>query len=372
MKHLTPFIRKMFLLIAGILLPVAGVYAQSARDACSPNRTDQIPLEVTVNMGRDAQYKELIGPWFTSPSVIWTCKRVASPIFYVPANDRRAVKVRTYLGNVKKAGSVQVDGESYTVYTRGNQDSIGFIIRVQHHLVGHASTEFMPLDIDSGAYTPWKVLESPARRANGDTFEFSTTVQVRLVKLTDKTVPVTDFPFARVEFVTRKFSGGGWHWQPADYNASTYRLKANIANVKAACTTRNVPVDLGTAHSGNLKQPGDHGPVKEFNLLFEKCPEYMHSIAYRFTPLPAGASVSNGILPLDAQSTASGVGVQVLNADGSTPLAFNNTFIPLSVYDPFNPLPVYEVPLKARIIRTSGALIGGSVHAAMRMVVRYK
>jgi len=59
--------------------------------------------------------------------------------------------------------------------------------------------------------------------------------------------------------------------------------------------------------------------------------------------------------------------VHVLNADGA-PLAFDDTFIPLAAYDAMNPLPVYLVPMKSRIIRTTGALQGGKVHAAMKMV----
>jgi len=50
----------------------------------------------------------------------------------------------------------------------------------------------------------------------------------------------------------------------------------------------------------------------------------------------------------------------------------STTFISLDDYDAANPSAVYLVPMKARIIRTDGKLQGGSVHAAMKMVVRYR
>jgi len=63
----------------------------------------------------------------------------------------------------------------------------------------------------------------------------------------------------------------------------------------------------------------------------------------------------------------------VLLADGITPISFNQPY-PLTAYDPAHTQPgtVYHVPLHARIVRTDGALAGGTVQAAMKILTTYK
>jgi len=402
MKHMTAFIRvvltllrhaslrRMYLqsallaVLSGLLWPLAAVHAHTAEDVCtrSPASNQTLNLNMIVNIGRDAQINDAIGPWFSYPTFTWTCKRHNLSATFVPPGDRYEVK--TDIGpdpaGVTLGSMINVDGQNYQVYrlthTSVGPNRFGYIARIKREFVGGSGpdTDFVPITA-TGVGTPdaITIAHDGGPRAHGETFQFRITLQLRLVKLHDVFVTglrYDHFLFLPMYFYTlTRTDHDAQYWKPQVLSRN--RLKINIKGVHAACTTPQVDVPLGDAHSGNLQSVGDAGPIKDFNLRFENCPAYMHSVAYRFQSMPLQA-ISNGTLPLDpVLSTASGVGVQVLNAD-ETPLAFNNTFIPLTDYDAMSPSPVYLVPMKARIIRMAGALQGGSVHAAMKMLVRYQ
>jgi len=329
-----------------------------------------ITIPITLNIGRDVQAGEAFGPWFRH-EITWTCMRTAVPNnehAFRPPDDRFEVKTDILPLNTVDQGAFPAD-PNFRVYGYPGYN-IGLIAKVTQGIAGGPEQTTYVNTVPGGYITT--TFEDGFARQHGDISRFHLTLEVRLVKLKGLKIPES---FLLMPIIVNFFSisrhpGALPYWK---HNSHYYNyLKTTISNVNAACTTPNIDVPLGDAHGGNLRNADDTGPTKEFNLRFENCPAYMRSVAYRFQSASVSPhAISNGTLPLDPVSTASGVGVQVLHAD-DTPLAFSTTFIPLADYDPQNPSPVYLVPMKARIIRTDGELKGGSVHAAMKMVVRYR
>jgi len=377
MKYKTAFFRALFVALTG-LLPFAQVQANHVEDMCVRSDSGKhlpgqpIYIPITANIGRDVQNGEAFGPWVPY-SITWTCVRTAIPAppnkhAYQPPNDNFEIKTQIFPVNMIDKGNLLAD-PSFRVYGYAGYN-IGVIARVTQEVEGGTSATTNINHLPMGTFFTTNLADGSARK-HGDISKFHLKLEVRLVKLPGVKIPTQAqfHPFTINFFSMSEHPDAPRYWK---HHSHYYNyVKTTIHNISAACTTPDVDVDLGTAHGGNLVNVNDVGPTTEFNLRFENCPAYMTSVAYRFQSVPLQA-ISNGTLPLDpVLSTASGVGVQVLNAD-ETPLAFNNTFIPLTAYDAVNPEPVYLVPMKARIIRTTGALQGGDVHAAMNMIVRYQ
>jgi len=374
MKPRIALFRTLFVALTG-LLPFAAVQAHHVEDVCT--RSDSkglgtaITIPITASIGRDAQVGDAIGPW-SGYSVTWTCIRTAIPAppdkhAYQPPNDNFEVRTEIFpIGMVDK-GSFPAD-PSFRIYGYGSYN-IGLIARVTQEVEGgpEQTTHINHLPVGTSFVTN---LADGSARKHGDISKFHLRLEVRLVKLAGVKIP-TNYTAHRFTINFKSISrhpGAAPYWK--HHSSYVNHVKSTMHNLNAACATPDVHVPLGDAHGGNLVNVNDAGPITAFNLRFENCPAYMGSVAYRFQSVPLQA-ISNGTLPLDPLSTASGVGVQVLDAS-DTPLAFDNTFIPLTTYDAANPEPVYLVPIKARIIRTPGALQGGSVHASMKMVTRYR
>jgi len=375
MKYVIPFVRAVSAALLG-LLPFAAVQAHHVEDVCLRSDSGKQPgqsitIPITLNIGRDVQDGEAFGPWF-SYSITWTCVRTAIPAppdkhAYQPPNDHFEVKTQIFPIGMTDKGLLPEDSD-FRVYGYGSYN-IGLIARVTQEVEGGSSVTMPVNHLPMGTYFETLLSDSAARK-HGDVSRFHLKLEVRLVKLPGTKVPknLNLHRFTTNFWSISRHPGSLPYWK---HNSHYYTyVKTSIHDISVACKTPDVHVPLGDAHGGNLRNVNDAGPITEFNLRFEKCPAHMGSVAYRFQSVPL-QPISNGTLPLDPISTASAVGVQVLHAD-ETPLAFNNTFIPLTDYDAANPSPVYLVPMKARIIRTPGTLQGGSVHAAMKMVVRYR
>jgi len=144
----------------------------------------------------------------------------------------------------------------------------------------------------------------------------------------------------------------------------------HFKRVDQACITPDVHVSLPpVVLTPSADEVWRAGPAKAFALQFQHCPASLNGIDYGFQSIPR-QGIANGVLPLMATSTAAGVGIQVLD-DGGRPLKFN-TWHALTSYDPSAASATYTVPLAARVVRTSGVIQPGRVHAAMNVTVQYR
>jgi len=362
------------------LLPVSVAHATTAWDECTPN-TGTTGYSGTINIGRDSANNNPIGPWLTLPTTTWICTRKASPAHFSPNEDQYAIRASTGpAAGINRCFnsdcSVNLGGKNYAFYRYSNK--IGFIAEMQYHMQGESPSEFFALRADTHKYDTHEFFGGGPRQT-GQTFWFKTTLRIRLVRMgsTDTFPSSVNFSAIRIQLQPHEHSSHSKKWTPHSHHMvkHSYALSVSFPQFQATCTTPNVNVDLGEVSTSALTSPGNTGPTREFSMRIENCPPYMALISYRFRPVPGHLAITHGTLSLDPSlSTATGVGVQVLNPD-DTPLVFFNgsNATTLTEYDPLLlPHSTYTVPLKARIIRTSGALNAGTVHASMVMEMRYK
>jgi len=367
------------LALAG-LLPLAA-QAHYATDQCT-REPGQSPVTtpVTLNIGAAAAVGEPVGPWFTQ-TVTWTCKRVVigGPDFPNRTDDRFKVYSRFKPAHTLEdtGKTVQADGKTYKVYRQTAADAqnghrIGVILRVTQAIDGDPETvdavNTPVADIQKRYF-----VHSP-HRAVGAISTFRLKLQARFVKLENTTsvagASIKVLEVGALGTKDKSLAGVDSDWlarTPAYY----HYLQTTVASLAAACTTPNVKVDLVQTSVSKLLTQG-HGENAPFNVRFENCPQNMHSIVYKFTPATGTHVDGAGVLSLmTPDSSATGVGVQVLNEDGTTPLAFN-TVTPLQAYAQNPTLTNYQLPLNARIVRTTGTLNAGDVKAGMKVVATYK
>jgi major type 1 subunit fimbrin (pilin) len=136
-----------------------------------------------------------------------------------------------------------------------------------------------------------------------------------------------------------------------------------------SCTTADVTVDLGSHKSSEFTGVGSTTAPVNVNIALNACPAGMNSVQYRIDPVTTVIDRTQSIVALDSSSSASGVGVQLLNSAGTA--AF-----PLSSYQTFSGYNKstggsFTIPLKARYYRT-GAISTGTANTAMTFTMLYQ
>ncbi|UNK50186.1 type 1 fimbrial protein [Lysobacter sp. S4-A87] len=145
------------------------------------------------------------------------------------------------------------------------------------------------------------------------------------------------------------------------------RLSSAITVVTPSCTTSDVTVPMGSHRSSELSGVGSSGASVSFSISLA-CSTGLSRIRYRVDPLTTVINDAQSVVALDAGSTASGVGLQLLNGSGSGPH-------PLSVSQLFTGAVgagAHEIPLRARYYQTAGQVVGGTANTALTFTLTYE
>jgi len=158
--------------------------------------------------------------------------------------------------------------------------------------------------------------------------------------------------------------------------SDTYRISQMLAGMVTfegggTCTTPDVPVKLPSLPASDFPGAGSVKGTTTFNLQFQNCPSGLYSIGYYFTPTTSIVDAAQGVVALDGSSTATGIGVQ-LTEDNGTALKFgvNNTY-PLTTYAP-STVNSYSIPLKASYYQTGNSVNGGDVSTSVTFTLDYQ
>ncbi|WP_342316332.1 fimbrial protein [Lysobacter sp. FW306-1B-D06B] len=153
-----------------------------------------------------------------------------------------------------------------------------------------------------------------------------------------------------------------------DGAAVSYHVGTSMVSLMA-CETPDVIVDLGS-HLGAVALPsvGSSTPSVAFRIDMRNCSTGLGMVDYRIEPTSAVLDLNMGIVGLDGVSTASGVGVQLLDDTGAAHVL--NEFIPVVSYSSETG-GAASIPLKARYYRTDD-VTPGSANATMLFTMRYQ
>ncbi|GAB3777751.1 hypothetical protein GCM10028796_57250 [Ramlibacter monticola] len=151
-----------------------------------------------------------------------------------------------------------------------------------------------------------------------------------------------------------------------------YQLEVSSTNIElqeagaSACTAANVSANLGTHQASAFTGIGSTTAATSFNIRLTNCPTTgKSSVMYQVDPITAVADPDQSVVTLNPASTATGVGVQLLDGSG-TPFPLGTPTSPGATSAS------YTIPLKARFYQTGTAVKGGAANAAMTFTITYQ
>ena len=149
----------------------------------------------------------------------------------------------------------------------------------------------------------------------------------------------------------------------------TFNISANIVIQVPTCNvsagSANKTVTLPNISTSQLSGTGTTAATTGFNLQLTGCPNNQRVFITLNTSSPqAGAT---GVIAPSGAGYASGIGVQILNADGTTPVTFG-TAINTGITTASN----YTISLFARYYQTSAAITAGAVKGIATYTMNYQ
>lgn len=362
-----------------IITGSTSVLADSPWVSCSYTNGQQYDsfYGITIQVGRNALEGDVVGPWY-SPSTAtgggWECE-----------TKDEAVGKTIYMSTAAHAfnhtinRTLDFEGDTYTVYDSAVVTGLGYIARWRYTIDGKPSGDWEPLQAPAGvAFQPSvrnRILVSSVPRT---TFNIRMETQIRFVQ----TAASIGYNFSSSQdffpmcVAYTQASEAGFYIENGDFRCAyqpfqTVPPSINIIYVNGTCTTPDVTVTLPEVNSAAFSSPGTTAARKDFELTFNRCPAGWASISYTFAPTTSIVSgTSGGVVTLDASSSATGVGIQLLMGD-NTPVTYNSPY-PLIGYDTNVQNATYKIPMAARLYQIGQTVTPGTANSAVTFMLNYK
>jgi major type 1 subunit fimbrin (pilin) len=145
--------------------------------------------------------------------------------------------------------------------------------------------------------------------------------------------------------------------------------QTSIRTLALSCVTPDVIVPMGKHMTSELSGPNTYTSAVDVPIRLNECPPGMDSIKYQIDPVTTVIDSGNSVVALDGTSTATGVGVQLLNSDATaafplgTPATFSGYNTSTGGY--------YTIPLKARYYQTDATVGAGKANTLMTFTMTY-
>lgn len=135
-----------------------------------------------------------------------------------------------------------------------------------------------------------------------------------------------------------------------------------------ACTTPDVSVFLGSPPASVFTGKGSSSQTVAFDISLNSCPAGLSAIHYQLDAVTPVVDAANAVIGLDANASATGVGVQLLDADGKP--AVLGTTLPFAGYNSATG-GSFKIPLRARYRQTGDKVTPGSATTAVTFTMNY-
>lgn len=340
-----------------------------------------VALPATTSVPRDIAVGQPLSGWvMASGTTNYSCPYTSSSSYY-----SRGVSAR--VPSIASAGGTYVDGAtgvSYDVFSTG-VPGVGMAVRFYTTVSSPYCGTNMNLDLAKSGASPGVNAVPPSGTTGlGCSIQnasvsgsFTGQVGVRLVRIAGSLISgsVTNAVGALTQVCAYAGGPSSSIYVPTSYQDSAACTSISLTSTTiqvAACTTPDVLVKLGS-HSPNeagLASIGGTTQAVAFNVNLNSCPAGMNSIQYRIEPTTTVINSAQSVVALDSSSSASGVGVQLLNGAGAAaaPLS-TTTFQTFSGY--FKTLGgSYTIPFQARYYRT-GNITPGTANTSMTFTMQY-
>ncbi|KKM56255.1 fimbrial protein [Yersinia pestis] len=355
-----------------ILVVVAGgpsskVWAEGLGINCDYTGSIYInPPTSIIRVKPNAAIGDPIGSWMTiSAPEVWSCA-------LLPAYQSRDVRAGILVFSpYNPLLTTNIDGGNYKVFRTGDTNP-GLGIAVRFRAIGAGfSSDWTQLEgfglVDGTVSAP---LIGPIPYNDGIKFPLGMEMQIHYVKASEelRSGGVRIFDFAYL-YHRRSIDG------VPDNSGARYRIVQVPANsidiqiMTQTCTTPDVVVNLPEVNSRQFTGIGTVKALKAFNLNFNHCPGGLDGINYKFGATTSILDSANGVVALDANSTAEGVGV-LLRSQSDAAIELDKEYT-MSGYDTSS-TQNYTVPMQAGIYQIENTVTPGSVKGEFTFTLIYK
>lgn len=307
-----------------------------------------ISLPATVEVSPDLAQGALLTPWFASEAD-FDCS--AQPLF------QNATFTAYYRGTGTYLSSSGYEGGSMQVY-KTNISGVGVAVAARMKIFneqGNWGSSPRP-DIKLVAtLTGQRRLQehSPMARAE---------VRVALVRTQDAIGTGGRLTLVDVAEVRESV------------NAYVRRLVRNNSQTNVVVRERSCrvpdnigPVQLASVTPSTLGGINSAGPGKDFSITVTECLNVVNAVSYRLDPTTSALNAAQGVFALDPSSTATGVGIQITDADGKpVPLgsAIRSDYVKGSGG--------ISIPLRAAIYQVNPSVGAGTVNSSLTFTMTYQ
>ncbi|WP_166366822.1 fimbrial protein [Pseudomonas akapageensis] len=257
-----------------------------------------------------------------------------------------------------------INGEDVTgKVLQTNIPGIGVRIRLQHPFDGRASNAFVP---NGSPTVPFDGFHEQHAGAT-----FIPLAVIRSYVTLVKTGPIAAGPQALDgrELFSGTFTDVG--------RAFGYHLTGTVIQAQCSLTSRAVsadPVQLGEWDLGDFTGPGFTTAPVPFQITLNNCEDDPNGSVARAHIRLEGARGSlpiepdRGLFSLTSDSTAEGLGIQMLQGDGMTPVTLN-TDVPVIQLSPSGDT---VLPFQARFYQTEATVRPGRAEGALNFTISYR
>ncbi|MFJ3463901.1 fimbrial protein [Achromobacter spanius] len=345
-------IKKFQLHAALVLLAGLGPATTWAAATCSPTiSVIVIDTQAPISSPRDAAPGTPLSGWHESE---------ASTNWY---NCTASAGTGTGVGmNVSLSATGQtkvVDGKLYNVYATG-VNGIGVIVGgwSYAHACGWTEGGMGPLPNNT-----WR-----ARACNGQG-DVSNGGQLRVMFVQTGPIAAGALPQTRI-------AGARPVHQPLGIDHPVLLPGGAIINVfitgmsvrSQACSTSDVSVILDLPKVSVFSGKGSSSQVAPFEIALNNCPSGLNAIHYQIDAVTPIVDNANAVVDLDGSSSASGIGIQLLDGDGNP--AILGTKRPFTGYNGATG-GNFKIPLRARYRQTGDTITPGSANSAVTFTMSY-
>jgi len=379
--------RRILRLMMALLFLLVGHSAMAA-PCTSAGGSYLIGLPTSVAVPRDTPEGGAITNWVESVRATdWFTKCKAS------GSLGAGIAFQPSLTPVSPAQTFTDGSGTYTVYSTG-QAGVGIVLSAELFLQwdsagsacvgpgGFWTTSWLNISPTGGSYSGW-INGPPApwsgggcsNGANGQVMNYGGVLRARLVK----TGPITPGVVNGQTVAETGAYSNGLMETGTPYIPLT--IPAIQISVTSCTTPADTTVDLGRRPTTDFAGPGTPGSnTTSFNISLTGCPiglgtgiggagTIYPAIQYRLEPQTTVVNSGQAVVALDSASTATGVGVQIL--DGSGAPVVLNTFKTYSGYDA-SLGGDYNIPFKARYYQTGATVGEGTANTYVMFTMLYQ
>lgn len=325
-----------------LALCVAGKDALGA--ACTGgSHTVNMPFPGTITVSRDAPVGQLLTGWIDSPARTdyWVCNPGIKEKSVFPLE--RAALLGPATGLTVSPGRLPATAADIHVYAT-QVEGVGLAI-VFREYVGDIGWTYWTSAGGWGTSAPMIV-----------------GAQVSMALVKTGPVGAGSLPAGTVASIYEE-----WNGVPNPSNTVYFNMPS-VAVIARACSTNDTLVSLGSYSLGTFKGVGSVSPSAAFGLAIKNCPSGMNRVRYRIDAVYGSNDGTSSVMPLDPGATASGLGVQLLDAaDVAHSLGSWKNF---TSYQPVGG--DFTLPLKARMVQQDDAVQAGSILATATFTMSYE